>query len=460
MMETDDSVSAFLEAACVPQGNAHGSGALDEAQAIATSRPEIANHNIYTAAVLGDAAAVRRFVALDAAGATKKGGPRDWDALTHLCFSRYLRLDPARSEGFVRAATLLLDAGSSANSGWYEQNHPPEPCWESVLYGAAGVAHHEGLTRLLLERGADPNDGETPYHAPESYEMGVLKALVESGKLTDESITTMLLRKTDWHHFEAIKWLLERGVPPNRTNVWGKTALQNAVLRDNSLEIIEVLLDHGADPAILGDTGHRRRGPLMSSGALAALRGRNDVLEVFERRGIPLELHGVDRLIAACARGDADGIRSITNREPGLVSQLMSEGGKLLGEFAGNGNIEGVRSLLEVGVDISALNTQGDVYFDVAADSTALHVAAWRARHEMVRFLIDQGAPLDPLDGKNRTPLTLAVKACVDSYWTSRRSPESVIALLGAGASVKGVAYPSGYREVDAALEAHGAHGT
>ena len=47
MMETDDSVSAFLEAACVPHGNAHGSGALDEAQAIATSRPEIANHNIY-----------------------------------------------------------------------------------------------------------------------------------------------------------------------------------------------------------------------------------------------------------------------------------------------------------------------------------------------------------------------------------------------------------------------------
>ena len=219
--------------------------------------------------------------------------------------------------------------------------------------------------------------------------MGVLKALVESGKLTDESITTMLLRKTDWHHFEAIKWLLERGVPPNRTNVWGKTALQNAVLRDKYVGIIEVLLDHGADPAILGDTGHRRRGPLMSSGALAALRGRNDVL----RRSVRTTRHSSratrSRSSNCCvpARGDADGIRSITNREPGLVSQLMSEGGKLLGEIAGNGNIEGVRSLLEVGVDISALNTQGDVYFDVAADSTALHVAAWRARHEMVRFL-------------------------------------------------------------------------
>ena len=47
-----------------------------------------------------------------------------------------------------------------------EQNHQPAAEWESVIYGAAGVAKHPELTRLLLERGADPNDEETPYHAP------------------------------------------------------------------------------------------------------------------------------------------------------------------------------------------------------------------------------------------------------------------------------------------------------
>jgi ankyrin repeat protein len=460
MTATDQSVSAFLGAACVPLDAGHSSGTLDEAQAILTAQPEIANHNIYTAAVLGDSPEVLRFLALDPGSARAKGGPRGWDALTHLCFSRYLRLDSARSAGFLSAATALLDAGSSANSGWNEEIHQPQPCWESVLYGAAGVAHHEGLTRLLLERGADPNDGETPYHVPETYEMGTLKALVESGKLNDESLATMLLRKTDCHHFEGIKWLLEQGVNPNRTTYWGKTALHNAILSDNALRIIEVLLDHGADPAIPGDSGHGRRGTLMSSVALAARRGRADVLDEFNRRGIPIELHGVDRLIAACARGDADAIRSITESEPELVSKLVAEGGKVLAEFAGNGNVEGVRALLELGVDIRALHAEGDVYFDVTPSSTALHVAAWRARHEMVRFLIDRGAPVDPLDGKNRTPLTLAVKACVDSYWTSRRSPDSVIALLQAGASLTGVAYPSGYQEVDAALEAHGANRT
>ena len=55
--------------------------------------------------------------------------------------------------------------------------------------------------------------------------------------------------------------------------------------------------------------------------------------------------------------------------------------------------------------------------------------------------------------GNGRTPLMLAVRACVDSYWMERRSPYCVRALLDAGASASGVPYPSGYREVDALLE-------
>jgi hypothetical protein len=50
----------------------------------------------------------------------------------------------------------------------------------------------------------------------------------------------------------------------------------------------------------------------------------------------------------------------------------------------------------------------------------------------------------------------LAVKACVDSYWTYRRSPESVQALLDAGASTAGVTTPTGYPEVDELLRRHG----
>ena len=436
-----DPVTEFIKAACVPRDSSHASGTLERANAILAEHPEVARSDIHTAAILGDDVAVRRFLDRDATAATAKGGPYGWDALTHLCFSRYVRLDAERSEGVVRAARALLDAGASANSGFYEMEHQPKPEWEPVLYGAAGIAHHPELTRLLLERGANPTDNEVVYHTPEGYDNRALQLLVETGKLSQDDLALMLIRKHDWHDYEGAKWLLEHGVDPNPKRFRGWRAMSHALARDNDLEMIELLVDHGANPT-LGDDG-------QTAVVLAARRGRGDVLELFERRGISVELPGVERLIAACARNDSERVQTIAAREPKLVAALLAQGGQLLAEFAGNGNTNGVRQLVDLGVAVDARFREGDGYWDVARDSTALHVAAWRANHATVKLLIERGAPVDARDGKGRTPLMLALKACVDSYWTNRRSPESVAALLQAGASTDGVKFPSGYAEVD-----------
>jgi ankyrin repeat protein len=76
-----------------------------------------------------------------------------------------------------------------------------------------------------------------------------------------------------------------------------------------------------------------------------------------------------------------------------------------------------------------------------------------------VRLLIERGAQVDADDANGRTPLMLAVRASVDSYWTEWRKPDSVKALLGAGASVANVPFPSGYAEVDELLRKAGARG-
>ena len=101
-----DPVAIFIEMACVPRHSDHRSGTLEDAEIVLSRYPAVAGSNVYTAAILGDEAGVRRFISHDPQNATTTGGPHGWDALTYLCFSRYLRLDQTRSNAFDRAGDI------------------------------------------------------------------------------------------------------------------------------------------------------------------------------------------------------------------------------------------------------------------------------------------------------------------------------------------------------------------
>src|SRR5260221_2166717 len=333
---TSDPVARFLH-----EATWHGS--LQPAEEILSAHPEVASASIHVAAVLGNDSTVERFIALDKNYATAAAPPYGTNALVYLCMSKYLRLDESLSPRFLRAAKILLDAGADANSGFWTTGTFPE--FETALYGAAGIAHHVEMTRMLLEHGADPNDNEAVYHSPETYENGAMRLLVETGKLTDENLSVMLIRKHDWHDYDGEKYLLEHGANPNRKREHGWRPMHHALARDNRIEMIELLLDHGADPT-LEDDGE-------SAIVTAAHRGRADVLESFERRGIPMTLEAGDRLIAACARNDAGAVRLIARREPSVIDEIERNAGQLLSEFAGNGNTEGLRHLLDFGIDVN-----------------------------------------------------------------------------------------------------------
>jgi ankyrin repeat protein len=448
-----DPVDAFLRAALVPRdGSSHSGGTLDEANAIAARYPQVAGANIFTAAALGDEAAVRGFLAQDGGLVKAKGGPYNWDALCHLCFSRYLRLDAGRSDAFVRTATALLDAGADPNAGWYEKpwrEGDPE-VWESVLYGAAGSAHHSGVAQLLLDRGADPNDGETPYHVPEGYDNTVLEILLKSGKVDERGRSWILARKADFHDLDGMRLALEYGCNPNYVPHWGTSALQHSVLRDNRIQIIELLMEHGGDPMLANkkDGGNAVQ--------MAARRGRGDVLRLFAERGVDTQLRGFDAVAAACASGDCGRAAELLKTEADARAMFAVHQGDLLGTFAGVGNTEGVRCLLDVGVPVDALFS-GDAYFGQAAGATALHVAAWHGNSDTMSLLIERGTPVDARDSRGDTALQLAIRACTNSYWSNRRSPEWVEPLLRAGASVEGVEVPTGYAEADELIRRYSA---
>lgn len=445
--ELDDPVSAFIEVACVDRHGWHASGTLDDADAILTRYPDVATASIFSAALLGDESRLRDWLKRDPSLATAKGGPHGWDALTYLCFSRYLRMDKDRSGSFVACARALLDSGANANTGWVDHiDNPQRAVSEPVIYGAAALARNPELTRLLLDYGADPNDEETPYHVAETYDNTVVAILLDSGRLSERSLATIAARKCDWHDDKGLILALEHGANPNFLTAWKHSPFQQSIRRDNGLIMIEHLLDHGADPQLANSSDGR------NAIQMAAYHGRGDILDALERRGFNTRLDGFDELVAACARGQLDAAQYICQHFRNLLSQLHEIGGVLLARFAGVGNDAGIGALLALGISPNALWPHGDGYWDLEAGSTALHVAAWRANHQTVRTLIAAGTGVNVRDGRNRTALQLAVKACIDSYWQYRRQPDSVAALLAAGATLDGIEVPTGYDAIDELL--------
>lgn len=313
----------------------------------------------------------------------------------------------------VEQARALLAAGADPKVG-FEKNG----FWQNAIYGAAGRAFHVALSQLLLESGADPNDEETPYHAPESYDPELLRVLLDSGKFNQESLTTMLLRKCDMHDLAGVRTLLEYGVDPNRPTRWHHTPFEQSLRRDNSLEILQAFLAHGATVT-----------PLALS--IAGRRGRRDFLEQIQ--------HQPTDPIAQCALG----------QKPGAAFPLDPS---LLAEFAGNGNRAGAEKLLEAGAPVDG-RYAGDGYYGIAPASTPLHVAAWRSHPSLVELLLSAGADVNARDGRGRTPLQLAVKACLDSYWMARRSPDSTRMLLQAGGNRDEIPVPTGYEDIDRLLQ-------
>ncbi|HEY1499015.1 MAG TPA: ankyrin repeat domain-containing protein [Acidobacteriaceae bacterium] len=327
---------------------------------------------------------------------------------------------------------------------------PSSPTRETVIYAAAGLAQHPGLTRLLLDYGADPNDEETPYHVPETYDNTVMQIILDSGRFNQRALACLAVRKADWHDEKGLALALDRGADPNYNTIWKVTPFQHSIRRDNSLVMIEMFLDHGADPALRNSYDHR------NAFQMAAYHGRGDILSAFEKRGFAANYEGpdpeLDQLVAACALADRARVQALLAANPQLLPRLLQIGGSLLARFSGANNLEGVRTLLDRGIPAGALWPEGDAYFDTTRNSTSLHYAAWRAHHDIVSELIGRGAPVNATDQRGRTPLQLAVKACVDSYWQRRRQPDSVAALLAAGATTQGIQLPTGYDAIDALL--------
>ena len=113
-------------------------------------------------------------------------------------------------ERLHRCAKLLIAAGADVNQRIHSRwppgslSEPDQRYPLSTLYGAAGSNHDPALTRLLLDAGANPNDGELLYHSLENP--ACTRLLLEHGARIAES--NAIYRAMDLDNDTALKLLL------------------------------------------------------------------------------------------------------------------------------------------------------------------------------------------------------------------------------------------------------------
>ena len=117
--------------------------------------PELASYNFATAVILGDADQVRAEIARDPGLATRVDARTGWTPLHAACASQWNQFDPARIDGLLAVARLLLDGGADpvGRSGGPRGRGG----WTPLRCAVAG-ATNPPVVALLLERGAVPDD--------------------------------------------------------------------------------------------------------------------------------------------------------------------------------------------------------------------------------------------------------------------------------------------------------------
>ena len=224
---------------------------------------------------------------------------------------------------------------------------------------------------LLLEAGANPDDGESVYHSTEAPSPECLRALLEHGA-TVEPI--MLAHALDDERMEHVRLLLDAGAD-------ARELLPFAVRRGRGPEYLRLLVEHGADLEHRSGEEWRHPTRIRTAYQHAVLRGRDESAELLASLGADTAVDADDLAIAAIARGE----------RPAVVPQALDYDQQEVVILAA------VRGRMPLVVELFGPNLRGVV--GGSPEGSLLHHAAWVGDPALVKFLLDAGAePSDSLD--------------------------------------------------------------
>ena len=367
--------------------------------------PELVADDPYLACAIGDENALRRATDADPTWVNRPGGPLRLPPLVAVTHSSLLQVEEFRMR-LHRCAQRLISDGADINQPIFSRwppgslDKPDQRYPLSALYGAAGVNHDFVLTKLLLDAGANPDDGESLYHSLENPEC--TRLLLEHGARIAGS--NAIYRAIDLENDAALRLLLQHGGDPNEParnaplTDWG-SPLAWAIYRRRPRHV-EALLEAGADRS-------RPTADGVSPFRLALQFGLTDVADLLRVADAP-DISDEERFIAACARGDETAARAVQTGRPDLPASLSPKQLRLLPDMAAAGADDAVKVMVRLGWPIAVRGRDWD--------ASALNHAVFRGNAGLTRFLLEHGAEWTEQHGHGDN-------ACGTLGWASCNEP-------------------------------------
>lgn len=375
--ELADPADEFCRLACLTYTDGDRPDRWERAGRLLADRSDLTAGSIWAAAAAARPDDVERLLAERPARATERGGPFRWRPLLYLTYSR---VEPADA---LSTARLLLDAGADPDDGYLwdalpspftaltgvfghgeqgPRNQPPHPRWRE-------------LARLLLDAGADPNDAQTLYNRIFEPDDSHLELLFEYGlgtgdggpwrrRIPDMDPPARMLRV-------QLRWAIEHNQPAR----------------------VRLLVGHGVD----AQSPFTGEGPAWSPGdertpaELALLNGNGDIAGFLVAHGAePPAPDPVRDLIAAAFRADRSTVDSVRAHDPDVVARARRDRPGLMVWAAARASVGTVTLLADLGFDVNAYG-RGDAPVEQPWE-TALHQAAGNGDVAMTRALLALGA--------------------------------------------------------------------
>ncbi len=280
---------AFCAFACLQYDERDEPPRRARATALIADDPSLVDRSVWAAAAASDPVAVRRHLDADPRLARRRGGPYRWEPLLYLSYARLPVLRSA--EEVLTVARLLLGAGADPDAGFLWRGLATPFTALTGVFGEGEQGPHRQprhpydatLAVLLLEHGAEPNDGQALYNRMFTPGTDHLEILFRYGlggpdrgpwrrRLGDamETPAQLLDRQVRWAaehgYVDRLELFQRHGVDlsgvvlrdprtlPDDVNAktGGRTPLHEAAW-DGDLARIEALLAAGADPAVTDD---------------------------------------------------------------------------------------------------------------------------------------------------------------------------------------------------------------